>query len=209
MKVKHIIFCMKKITLWFLVLLLGYYLLRTCVFADVSDKMVARVEKNYGADVEAACEKYDLPPEYLKALIALESSGHRPAKSRFEKHVYRKLKEVRDGERRTYAKLTQKNLQGRDDNELRLMATSWGPVQVMGYYTVELGVTVDDLKGERAVFHAANWCKRHYGKYLAKGDFRNAFHIHNTGRPHPEWWFSATFDPNYVKKGLNYLFAFR
>ena len=60
------------------------------------------VVDNYEEAVEIAADEFDLPYGYLMALIQLERGGNIPAGSRFERHVFRRLKNVRDGKRNRY-----------------------------------------------------------------------------------------------------------
>ncbi len=66
----------------------------------------ASVVDNYSEDVQTAAEAFNLPYEYLMALIQLECSGIRPAGERFEPHVFRRLQAVRDGKRKNYENIT-------------------------------------------------------------------------------------------------------
>src|ERR1035437_783395 len=54
-------------------------------------------EQNYGREVDSLCLKMNVPKSYIKALIMLECSGRKPATTRFEEHVYEKLKDVKRG----------------------------------------------------------------------------------------------------------------
>lgn len=94
------------------------------------------------------------------------------------------------------------------DNTLRKLATSWGPLQIMGYHCVPMGISFEELQGIHAMFHAIVWAEKSYGAYLRDRDFKNALHIHNTGRPFPASGKSATYDPSYIEKGLKYIELF-
>ncbi|TAF33660.1 MAG: hypothetical protein EAZ57_05105 [Cytophagales bacterium] len=190
-----------------LVLLLGYIAmskLRTFSYASAEDL----VRKNYSAEVKKICETEKLPAAYFNALIILECSGRKPSGSRFEPHVYDKLLAVKEGRSKSYMNISSKRLENMDESTLKQLATSWGPLQLMGYHCLTLGISIDELKGPNTLKHSIRWCKKNYGKYLDKKDFKNAFHLHNTGRTHPEWWFSRTHDPDYVQKGLGYMDRF-
>jgi hypothetical protein len=167
-----------------------------------------KVECNYGKEVETICKGLDFPHQsYFKALIILESSAEKNPKTRYEAHVFERLKAVRDGKLESYNHLTQADLQSFSNQELTELATSWGPLQLMGYHTLQLKIPLSELKTERALAHSIKWCKKSYGNYLNKGDYENAFHIHNTGKP--LGWFSKpqTHDPHYIFKGLHYIRA--
>ncbi|EAY25408.1 hypothetical protein [Microscilla marina] len=168
---------------------------------------VELTRQNYSKQVNQICKEMDLPPAYFKALIVLECSGRFPPKSRYERHVYHKLSEVKRGKRKRYGSLTKTHLKKFSDKTLKDLATSWGPLQVMGYQTIAMKIPLHWLKEEFALYYSIKWVKKSYGKYLKKRRFGDAFHIHNTGKPMPSIG-TRTYDPNYVKKGLEYIKIF-
>ena len=162
------------------------------------------VERNYGAEADQVATDFDLPANYLKALIALESSGRKPVPSRFEKHVFQRLKKARDGSKKSYEGIDQKDLKNASDEALKNLASSWGPFQLMGYQCLQLGITVADVRGDDAIYWGAKWINEEYGKKLRQGKFEQAFRIHNTGSPT-----GRTHDPSYASKGLRYMDHFK
>ncbi len=166
-------------------------------------------EINYSRDVDLVAKKYDLPAAYLKALIVLECSGVKPVKPRLEKHVFKKLKRVRDKKRSNYEVLTHEQIKDASDEALKNLARSWGPFQLMGYKCLQLGVKVNDIRGKDALDWGAKWIEMEYGKMLRKGRYRDAFHYHNTGRVYPSNGIPKTHDPNYVAHGLDYMEFFK
>ncbi len=197
---------MKKILLLVLLLFvpgIGYWVWRPLPLGDVR-YLMGKVERNYGKQVDSLCKKYRLPPEYFKALILLECGANKPANSRFEPKVFAMLKQVRDGNLAMYSGVSTAQLQGRADAELKQLATSWGPMQIMGYHCLSMGLSVDELRGPHAVQHGILWSKGLYGRYLREYRLRDAFHFHNRGRPYPKYRGSQTHDPLYVAKGLAY-----
>ena len=138
---------------------------------------VIKVERNYGAEIERICEELEAPSEYFKALVLLECSAQNPPQSRYEPNVFEKLKAVKEGRQKKYGNLTQEDLERYSTQDLTLLATSWGALQIMGYHVVKEGLTIDDLKGENGLKIAIQWCIATYGKYLEDGDYKNAFHI--------------------------------
>lgn len=170
---------------------------------------VKKVERNYGAEIERICKELDAPADYFKALVLLECSAQNPPQSRYEPKVFESLKAVKDGKQKKYGNITQNDLERYSTHELTLLATSWGALQIMGYHVVKEGLTIDDLNGEKGLQISIQWCIATYGKYLEKGDYKNAFHIHNTGKEHPMFWQAKTYDPLYVDKGLIYVASLR
>ncbi len=170
---------------------------------------VARVELYYARDVNNLCEQYNLPPSYFKALIILESSGYHKPRKRFEQTTFTKLQQVRDGERHRFGSITKETVQDASDDALRNLATSWGPLQIMGYHCVGMGVLVKDLRDSEALKWSIIWAKDTYGNILTEHRYEDAFHIHNTGSAHPEYGPPLTHDPTYVDRGTRYIRAFQ
>lgn len=177
-------------------------------YPPIDDNAIKRLEKNYEREVERICRALELPSAYFKALIILESSANLPPKTRFEEHIYDKLKDVKKGKSPRYGQITTDTLRYFSDGDLKDMATSWGPIQVMGYHALTMGIPIEYLKNEKSLHYGIIWCKRTYGDYLKEGSFRDAFHVHNTGKPHPDGWFPKTHNPHYIRLGLAYVEAF-
>ncbi len=200
---------MRRIFILLSIIGLGY-LAYTFLFKNKGTQDIfERLEQNYSSQVETVCAELKLPSEYFKALIILESSAKLPAPTRYEPHVYNRLKSVKEGETERYGSFTTPQMSLYDDQTLKKLATSWGPLQIMGYHCIPLGLDFEQLQGEFAIKHAIEWADKSYGKYLRRGDFTNAFHIHNTGRPVPASGQSKTHDPDYIRKGMNLIKHFR
>ncbi|MFN5641279.1 MAG: hypothetical protein ACK4V4_07785 [Sphingobacteriales bacterium] len=168
---------------------------------EVEDETVyERTNKNYGNDIELLSTKFDLPQEYLKALIILESSGNKKVPPRYEAHVFQKLVKLRNNQLVSYEKLKPYHVKDATDDALKNLSTSWGPFQIMGYKCLELGVSVSDLRGDSAVYWGVYWINKEYGQYLKRKKYTEAFKIHNTGSPTGE-----TYDSKYVSKGLSHI----
>ena len=169
---------------------------------------VQKLYSSYGDQVDVLAKEFDLPAPYLKALIILESSADKEVDSRFEKHVYSDLQDVRSGKRRRYENITPKTIQDASDGALKNLASSWGPFQLMGYKCVLLNINVADVRGEDSLYWGVKWIDMTYGNYLRQGKYQDAFHIHNTGSPYPKSGKPRTHDPKYVDNGLAYIEAF-
>ncbi len=163
-----------------------------------------RTEINYGSQIDNYAEELNLPAPYFKALVVLECSGKKEVPSRFEPHVYRALKDVRDGNSNRYFNIRRKSLKGASDKALKNLASSWGPFQIMGYQVLQMKITVNDIRGDRAIYYGMKWAKRRYGKFLKKGRYADAFHIHNTGSPLPENGEPKTYHKSYIPSGMKY-----
>ena len=172
---------------------------------DQPSNVMERAKFNYGDEVKKYSAELNLPYEYFMALIVLECSGNRPSGTRFEPHVFNRLKDVRDGNRRKYENVKPEIIANASDDALRNLATSWGPLQLMGYKCIGMKVNVEDIRGDDAVYHAMSWVNDEYGDLLRKGKYKDAFHMHNTGRKYPLVGKPKTHDPLYVQKGLQYI----
>ena len=159
-------------------------------------------ETNYAREVRRAADKYDLEYSYLMSLLMLECGGRKPSGVRFEPHVFKRLKQVRDGKRAQYEHVTPRHLADASDEALKNLATSWGPFQLMGYKCILLGVKIQDIRGADGVDHGADWINRTYGAAMRQGRFRDCFHMHNAGTPYPASGLPQTHDPQYVPRGM-------
>ncbi len=163
-----------------------------------------RLEKNYGKKLEELALEFNLPSEYLKSLIILESSGKKKVPSRFEKHVYKKLIALREGKISKYETLKSHHLKNASDAAIKNLASSWGPFQLMGYKCLDLGIKVSDIRGDNALFWGVYWINKEYGDYLRNNKFEEAFRIHNTGSP-----YGKTYHSHYVSNGLKHIEYFK
>jgi len=164
---------------------------------------------NYKTEIEALAKKFDLPPSYLMSVIMLESSGRKKAPLRFEKKIYNQLLQLKKGKIKKFENLTPKDVKKLSKQELRALASSYGPFQIMGYKSFILNISLDSLKGKKHLFYAVKWINLTYGNLLREGNYKDAFHIHNAGKKFPDDGVSRTYDPDYVKNGLLYEKYFR
>jgi hypothetical protein len=178
-------------------------------FEATTPEAVIRTETNYGAEIDRLAEQFDLSPEYLKALIILECSGLKKIKPRFERHIYKRLVNVKAGKLDRLENIRPPDLRDATDDALRNMAHSWGPFQIMGYKCIWLDIKLADLRGEQGLYWAVKWIDLTYGDYIRKGKYKDAFHIHNTGRPYPDSGPPKTYDAKYVPNGLMYMKHFK
>jgi hypothetical protein len=160
--------------------------------------------KNYKQEVDTLAAKFDLPPDFLMALIILESSGRKKVPARYEAGTYNKLKMLQDGKIDKFEDITKSDLKGVKDKTLKVMASSHGPFQIMGYKKYFLKIPIDSLTGKKNMFFAVKWINLSYGDMLRKGEFKDAFHFHNAGKRYPLTGGPMTHDPKYVENGLSY-----
>ena len=193
-----------------------YLVLRRYEWSDFSSQntssfeaTVNRTFRNYGEKVAELSKKNKIPTEYVLAVIALECSGRKLVPHRFEPRVYEALKKLQKGELDHYDNILPGDVKGKKNGELKKWASSWGPMQLMGYKCCELKTNVNQLAGEMALKYGVLWIKRNYGPQLVTGNFKDAFHIHNTGRKYPLLGPPRTYHRNYVPGGLKYVEAFK
>lgn len=167
------------------------------------------VSKNYGTAIDSCAVIFDISPQYLKALCMLECGGRKVFDQRLEPHVYDKLKKVKFGTLENYEHVTKEMLEDANDDALKNLASSWGPFQLMGYKCLLLGIKVKDIRGENSVYFGTKWIELTYGNYLKKKKFKDGFHIHNTGSPHPAIGLPRTYDKDYCLRGLKYISYFK
>ena len=166
-------------------------------------------ESNYSEEMKKLSEEYDIPYEYLMALVILECGGDRPAGHRYEPSIMKRLKRVKDGKVDRLENIYKHHLQNCDDGCLENLATSWGPFQLMGYKAIPLGVSISDLRHEDdAAEVGVRWIAQEYGHFLKKKKYKDAFHYHNTGQRFPLSGRPKTHSPYYVSDGLKYMKIF-
>ncbi len=160
---------------------------------------------NYKKQVDSLAKVFELPAPYLMSVIMLESSGRKNTPERFEQKIYDQLLFLQQGKIEKFENLKKTNLRGFSKKSLKAFATSYGPFQIMGYKSFVLNIPLDSLKGKKNMYYSIKWINITYGDFLRNGDYKDAFHIHNAGEKFPEDGVSRTYDPEYVKNGLNYL----
>lgn len=174
-----------------------------------SKDILEKTYRNYGLAVIKSAKKYELPPEYLLSLIALECSGRKLVPHRFEPRVFEQLKKVKKGELPMYDNVRSSDLKGLNNVYLKKLASSWGPFQLMGYKSFELNHSIVEINGPKSVEIGTKWINSSYGNQLRKGNYQDAFHIHNTGKKYPLIGPPRTYHRKYVPLGLQYMEAFK
>jgi hypothetical protein len=163
---------------------------------------------NYGADIDSAAKLFDLPAAYFKALCLLECEGKKTIVRRYEKHVFQKLKRVKEGSLASFENVTTEMIGDAGDEALENLASSWGPFQLMGYKCLLLNIKIRDIRGPDAVYWGVKWIDITYGDYLRKRRFRDAFHMHNAGTRFPADGKARTHDSKYIPRGLYWVDRF-
>ena len=200
-----------KFIFWTAVVLAAFLLIKYCNFSKISptEGGYEAAIKNYGREIKILAGQFDLSKDFLMALIMLESSGRAEVPSRFEPAVYQKLKDIQHHKLASLESIIYSDIADASDDALKNLASSWGPFQLMGYKCLHLDVKIKDLRGVNSLYWGVYWIDRTYGDYIRKGRYADAFHIHNTGHPIPKNGKYKTYDPNYIKNGLEYMEYFK
>lgn len=156
-------------------------------------KLAQQILDRFQARIAKAVEGTPVPPEFLAGLIAVESNGRENA-SRYEAHVFAKLKQVRDGKLLQYNRIRRAQLAEASDDALKALATSHGSTQTMGYWAIHLNITVGDLRDpDKHLGYAVKLLDMNAGGYVHDSAWPSVLRIWNTGRPN-----GKTHDPAYV-----------
>jgi len=192
-------------------------------------QVMEQVRRDFGPAIATARTGTSVSAAFMAALVVNESSGsaeERLAANRFEKGVLRKIVLAALGiETFSDPSLSRPIAQQewlleadyaidrrRPGNcsfmlaglqNFKELATSWGPMQLMGWHAREWGVGLVEFRCREKHFQHACVLILHFAqkyKLRADRDFRNLFRCWNTGRPR-----GRTYDPNYVTNGLRRL----
>lgn len=171
-------------------------------------KALERVFSRFSDSVNVYNSNSVVDNAFFLALIMLETSGadHPP---RFEKHIYERIIKYREKTGGSYRSIPSEKLKMMDLKQIRNLASSWGPFQIMGYNAIPMKLIPEDFAGKEDIKHSIRWIMSEYGYLLRKKRYRDAFHYHNTGRKFPKNGKVLTHDPTYVDRGLKYMEFFQ
>ncbi len=207
---KKNVFSAKKIAIFILYAvfftLIWQFFAKTVLVENTEENKggLEKAEENYKEIIDSLAQKFDLSSSYLLAVIMLESSGRKKVPSRYEHSIYLQLKDLQNNKIDQFENIIPNDLKNKTDNDLKKMASSWGPFQLMGYKCFFLNISLYEMK-DNITYWSIKWINLTYGDYVRKGEFKHAFHIHNAGKKYPETGIPTTYDPNYVVNGLNFI----
>ena len=176
-------------------------------------ELMTKIKTDCGPWIKDAIDGTPFPAELLAAITANESDGD-PTKQRFEAKVFGQLAQVLVGQKANYGAIGGEDLagqlpQGIRDAILQLMslATSYGPMQIMGYQALAGGYDVAELPDlqthyRRAVKILEDFDKRY--QLSARSQWGLFFHCWNAGSPT-----APTYDPTYTSRGLDRMGIYR
>ena len=172
------------------------------------ENLMARIKRDWGQLIAAECKLSSVPEAFVAALIANESGGRLDNPPRFEPHVYKSFQAVLMGNRPSYNGLNQSQLlvaltdsKGKiDDAKLRLISSSIGLTQIMGFHVLR-----DNKEPEKLLEPKFNLrsclkliaCFHEWYGLDTRNEFSAMFRTWNSGQPD-----GKTFDPGYVNLGL-------
>jgi hypothetical protein len=158
----------------------------------------------FGTLIHAACSRSIVPRSFLAGFIGVEagvdSNGQIiPEATRFEPHVYERLRAVRDGLIGSYNKITRADIAALSDDAIRNLATSWGITQIMGWHTVHnLDCTIADLRDpEKHLHYTVALILLTAERFVTRNDWPSVLRIWNTGSAN-----GKTYHEDYVDNAL-------
>lgn len=175
-------------------------------------ELMAKIKTTCGPWIDAAVEGTPYPATLLAALTANESGGD-PAVTRFEPAVLGQLALTVIGRKANFGALGGEDIGTYVRDEipgdlaalvklLVNLATSWGPMQIMGYEALADHYSFSDLPTlDKHYPHAIPMLedfRKRFDISITGNAWGQFFDCWNTGRPH-----AKTFDPQYVPRGLD------
>jgi len=169
------------------------------------------IRTKYGRFIERAVAGTMLPEGLVAALVANEA-GLSDTAQRFEIEDFREIAFVAVGrkaahDRPTFGAIGRQDLSGYLTltgvgaiGQLIELASSWGPLQIMGYEALAGHFPLSELKDPNRCFvHGVHMLELFRAKWnlpLPTTDYAPYFRCWNTGRPD-----GKTFDPEYAANG--------
>ncbi len=166
-------------------------------FKDIDDAIMYHIYNNYHNIIMKATIGTEVNPEYLAALISLES--YPPGNwhsERFEPVIYNRLLNLKN-HGIPFSNISREKVIHLSDYEIRMLSTSYGLTQIMGYHCLDLGCSIDDLRSSDHLLWSIAYIRKHYLKYVKEKKWDVCFRMHNTGNP-----FGTPHNKDYIKKGM-------
>lgn len=162
-------------------------------------KIAQQIRSRFGDKIDSACADTIVPQSLVGGLVGVEAGKDKKGQisetaTRFESHVFTKLKRVRDRQLTSYSNIRYSRLKDAPDAALKALATSYGLTQIMGYWAIHLNTTVAELRHpETHLGYAVKLLLLNAEKYIASRNYGAVFRIWNSGSPT-----GRTHDPDYV-----------
>lgn len=126
-----------------------------------AEKIASQIRERFGLKIAQAVEGTPVPAKFVAGLIAVEAGKDKKGQisetaMRFERGVFARLQQVRDGKRSEWSGIKTKDVHDASDLSLKALATSYGLTQVMGWHCIHnLNCTVAGLRDpDRHLGHA-------------------------------------------------------
>lgn len=165
----------------------------------------------FGPEIEAASTFSGIPAAFLAGFVGVEcgkdkKGGLKPSATRFEPHVYTALLALRDGAKSRYQGLSRSHVVGKTEPEMRALAHSYGPTQIMGWHTLKNlpDFTIADLnRGGRRFVATVELMRLNSAADLKARAWPRVLRTWNTGRPD-----GKTYHADYVPNALAVMEAY-
>jgi len=175
-------------------------------------KIAEQIHSRFGRKIANACQGTPVPPAFLAGLVGVEAGKDRNGQlkedaTRFEPHVFAALKAVRDGQRRSYSRITRAQIQDSSDAALRALATSYGLCQVMGWHCINsLDCSIAELRDpDKHLRYAVNLLLLNAsGGDFERAEYAGEFRQWNTGSES-----GKTYHADYVANAGAVMAAYR
>lgn len=165
---------------------------------STAQKLAAQIRQRFGQKIARAVEGTPVPQKFVAGLISVEA-GKKNGQivenaTRFEPHVFAKLKQVRDGKLLQYNKIRRAQIADASDEALEALARSYGLTQTMGWWSLHLKCTVADLRDpEKHLKYAVKLMLLNSQGDFERGEFEGEMRQWNSGSEK-----GKTHDPDYV-----------
>jgi hypothetical protein len=169
---------------------------------EQAKKLAQQIFDEFGNQIREAVRGTNIPPEFIAGLVANEAGKDRQgnirrAATRFEPHIYRKLKQVALNPSLKFQSIRHSDLKDATDEALRALAHSYEATQMMGYWCIPLGCTLADLKNpDKHFFYTVKLLQLNDQNDFSKASediFDDEMRQWNTGREK-----GKTYHANYV-----------
>lgn len=167
-----------------------------------AQRLAKQIFDRFGHQIREAVRGTIIPPEFIAGLVANEAGKDRQGNikreaTRFEKHVYARLRTVSRTPGARYGQIRYSQLKDASDDSLRALAHSYEATQMMGYWCIVLGCTLADLKNpEKHFFYTVKLLllnDSHDFNQFSEAAYDDEMRQWNTGREK-----GKTYHENYV-----------
>lgn len=171
--------------------------------------LALQIYTRFGYKIHLACQGSGIDESFVAGFIGVEAgkdkSGIVENATRFERHVFEKLRALRDGLRGSYQSIRRAAIADASDDALRALATSYGLTQIMGWHVINnLKCSVGELRdSEKHLLYTIQLLKLSSGDFLRRKDYGSVLRIWNTGSAN-----GKTYHADYVENALKVMHCY-